>query len=420
MSRPIAYGIDFGTSNSSIAVAFDDGADVGVVNERGDTVMPSIVYIDATRNELAGDDAVDNYIRFAADPSKARLMSSLKSFLTDQRLTHTDSAWGQRHTIPQLVAIVLRQLKRANDRRLGADVKRVVLGHPVLFAGAAGPNFEELQEHALLQLDRAARFAGFEEVAFLDEPTAALMGEELDRGVIMAVDFGGGTFDVSIIELTPDAGDVLAIHGAAIGGELFDSLLFDAKVASELQLDRDYVIGGKRMQVPIVLRRMRTLHEIIAMVGDDAVRRAFDYLRQAGDPLGTVEEIIYGGHAYNFFRAIEGAKIELSSAADTTITFRRPRIALSIPVARAEFEAFVKGNLDRVDDQIDRALKEANIHSRDVDLVVRTGGSSRIPAFVERLAERFGAQKLAERDAFSTVALGLGIRAYELWGDVDA
>jgi hypothetical chaperone protein len=417
VSRPIAYGIDFGTSNSSIAVGFDDGADIGVVSDQGGTVMPSIVYIDATRNELAGDDAVDNYIRFAADPSRARLMSSLKTFLTDRGLTHTDSDWGQRHTIPELVAIILRQLKRANDKRFGADVKRVVLGHPVLFAGASGPHFEELQEHAMMQLDAAARIAGFEEVAFLDEPTAALMGEDLDNGIIMAVDFGGGTFDVSIIALTPDSGDVLAIHGAAIGGELFDSLLFDAKVASELQLDREYVINGKRIHVPSALRRMRTLHEIIAMVGDDTVRRAFDYVGQAGgDPLGTVEEIIYGGHAYNFFRAIEGAKIELSSATKATIAFRRPRISVSIPVARVEFETLLHRNLDRVDDQIERALKEANIDSGDVDLVVRTGGSSRIPAFVERLEGRFGARKLAERDAFSTVAVGLGIRACELWG----
>jgi hypothetical chaperone protein len=417
MSRPIAYGIDFGTSNSSIAVAFDDGAEIGVVNEQGDTVMPSIVYVDATRNRLSGLDAVDNYIRFAADPSRARLMSSLKTFLTDRTFKQTTAAWGERYTMPDLVAIILRQLKRANDRRLGADVKRVVLGHPVLFAGASGPDFEQLQDHALNQLDQSARLAGFEEVAFLDEPTAALMGEELTEGLIMAVDFGGGTFDVSIIELTPEAGDVLAIHGAAIGGELFDSLLFDAKVASELHLDRQYVINGKRQSVPTVLRHMRTLHEIISMVGDDSVHRAFEYVSQAGGkPLETVEEIIYGGHAYNFFRAIEGAKISLSSAPEATILFRRPRISVSVPVLRSEFEALVLRNLDRVDDQIERALKEANAASDEVDLVIRTGGSSRIPAFVERLADRFGEGKLAERDAFSTVALGLGIRACELWG----
>ena len=417
MSRPIAYGIDFGTSNSSISVAFEDGAEIGVVNDRGGTVMPSIVYVDATRNRLAGIDAVENYITFAADPNRARLMSSLKSFLTDRTFQNTTCAWGDVFTMPDLVAIILRQLKQSNDRRLGAEVKRVVLGHPVLFAGASGPNFDQLQNHAFDQLDQAARLAGFTEIAFLDEPTAALMGEEMDRGIIMSVDFGGGTFDVSIIQLTPEAGDVLAIHGAAIGGELFDSLLFDAKVAPSLGLDNEYVINGKRLPVPIVLRHMRTLHEIISMVGDDRVSRAFEFVRHAGGaPLATVEEIIYGGHGYNFFRAIESAKIQLSDTDEATVAFRRVGISISVPVRRAEFDSLVSPNLDRVDDQIDRALKDANINSADVDLVIRTGGSSRIPAFVDRLAERFGVAKLAERDAFSTVALGLGIRACELWG----
>jgi hypothetical chaperone protein len=416
MSQPLAYGIDFGTSNCSIAVAVDGGSEIGVVNTRGDTVMPSIVYVDATRNRLAGLDAVDNYIRFAADASRARLMSSLKSFLTDRSFKYTTAAWGERYTMPELVAIILRQLKRVNDQRLGADVKRVVLGHPVLFAGASGPDFERLQEHALEQLAEAARLAGFNEVVFLDEPTAALIGESMEDGILMALDFGGGTFDVSIIEFTPAGGDVLALHGAAIGGELFDSLLFDAKVASVLHLDDEILVNGKRLHIPVQLRHMRTLHEIVAMVGDDGVRKAFEFVRQSGgEPLATAEEIIYGGHGYNFFRAIEAAKIELSDALKADIAFRRPRVALSVPVRRAEFDALIQRNLDRIDDQITRALDDAGIDAAQVDLVVRTGGSSRIPAFVERLSRRFGTRKLAERDAFTTVALGLGYQAFETW-----
>ena len=184
--------------------------------------------------------------------------------------------------------------------------------------------------------------AGFEEVAFLDEPTAALMGEELAQGVVMAVDFGGGTFDVSIIALSPSQGDVLATHGAAIGGELFDSLLFDSKVAPELKLDREYLINGKVVPVPTVLRRMRTLHGIIAMVADEVTHRAFEFMRQApGHPLDMVEEIIYGGHAYNFFRAVEAAKNrvvlssrcqgELSPPGDRCVN---PGVSLGVRLAR--------------------------------------------------------------------------------------
>jgi hypothetical chaperone protein len=317
----------------------------------------------------------------------------------------------------ELVAIILRELKRVNDRRLGADVKRVVLGHPVLFAGASGPDFEQQQMHAIKQLGEAAELAGFKEVAFLDEPTAALIGEDMEDGILMAVDFGGGTFDVSIIEFTPAGGDVLAMHGAAIGGELFDSLLFDAKVAPALHLDDEFEVNGKRLHIPIQLRQMRTLHEIIAMVGNDNVRKAFEFVRQSGgDPLATAEEIIYGGHGYRFFRAIEHAKIDLSDVLEADIAFHRPRVSISIPVKRDEFDALIQRNLDRIDAQITRALDDAALDATQVDLVVRTGGSSKIPAFVERLSRRFGTRKLAERDAFTTVALGLGYKALEKWG----
>jgi hypothetical chaperone protein len=343
-------------------------------------------------------------------------MSSLKAFLADRTFTHTEAAWGESFTMPDLVAIVLRHLKRVNDRRLGVDVRNVVLGHPVLFAGAEGPDYEELQELALDRLDKAAHLAGFDEVAFLDEPTAALMGEDLDDGLVISVDFGGGTFDVSIIELTPEAGDVLAIHGAAIGGELFDSLLFDAKMAPALGLGSQYIVNGKSMPVPGLLRRMRTLSEILTMASDQRTYQALEWVRHVDGPIRMVEEIVLGGHAYNFFRTIEATKIRLSAADSSAITFRRPGIAIDAPVTRAEFEALIERNLDRVDDQISKALADSGLSDTDVDLVVRTGGSSRIPAFVDRLARRFGESKLAERDAFSTVALGLGIRAHELWG----
>ena len=415
MSAPLAYGIDFGTSNSSIAVAYDDGAEVLAVDPKGGPVLPSIVYVDDTRNRLAGTDAVQQYL--VANPDRARLMSSLKTFLTDPNLTATES-WGQRFTLPDLVAVILRQLKTSADRRVGANVRRVVLGHPVLFVGAEGPRFEELQQLALDRLEEAAHHAGFTEVAFLDEPTAALLGEELEEGVMMALDFGGGTFDVSVIELAPDHGEVLAIKGAAIGGELFDALLFDAKLAGPLGLDRQYRSNGNWLPVPGALRELRTLSGALQMRSADRTMRALEHVRSCpgGEIMSTLEEIVLGGHAYNFYRAVEQAKITLSSSEDTSVQFRRPGIAIDEPVTRGELDALLSDNLDVIDNEIDRAMVAADISAGDVDLVVRTGGSSRLPAFVERLTKRFGDDKLVERDAYLTVAQGLGMRALQQWG----
>jgi hypothetical chaperone protein len=99
----------------------------------------------------------------------------------------------------------------------------------------------------------------------------------------------------------------------------------------------------------------------------------------------------------------------------TSVSFRRPRVGVSVPVKRTEFESVIERNLAAVDGRIDSALLNAGVEADDIDLVIRTGGSSRIPLFVRRLEERFGAHKVAERDAFSTVSLGLASRAGELW-----
>ncbi len=415
MSAPISYGIDFGTSNSSIAVAYQDGAEVLAVDSTGSTVLPSIVYVDATRNRLAGNDAVQQYL--VADPDRSRIMSSLKMFLTDPTLEYTES-WNQRFTLPELISVILRQLKDAADRQVGAEVTRVVLGHPVLFVGAEGPQFETLQQLALNRLEEAARLAGFTEVAFLDEPTAALIGEELEVGRIMALDFGGGTFDVSVMEVEPGSGEVLAIQGAAIGGELFDALLFDAKLVGPLGLDGHYWSNGKQLPVPASLRALRTLSGALQMRNLDQTSRALDHVLscQGAEALRTVDEIVFGGHAYNFYRSLEQAKIDLSSSQTASIRFLRPGINIAAAVSRSEFDAIIASNLDVIDGVIDKALASAGVSADNIDVVVRTGGSSRLPAFISQLTARFGLAKVVERDAFATVAQGLGMRAWQQWG----
>jgi hypothetical chaperone protein len=417
MSTPIAYGIDFGTTNSSIAVAYDDGAEVVPVR-RGNPVLPSLVLVDQTGNQLAGEDAVEQFL--ITGRQGARMMASLKSFLTDDHFTVTETDWGEAFTLPELVAIILRELKRAGDRHSGRDVRRLVLGHPVLFVGAHGSRFEALQELAIERLEEAAHLAGFDEVGFLDEPTAALLGEELDEGLLMSVDFGGGTFDVSTIRVTPESGEVLSIHGAAVGGELFDSLLFDAKLAGLLGLNGNYTTPvGKRLPVPAALRRVRTIGECMQMVGDTRTYSALQTVLQweGGDVFRTIDAIVRGGHAYHFFSAIERAKIDLSAHERSAIQFTRAGIDINQPVTQDEFSSLVAPHLDLIDGQIDKALADAGVAPDDINVVVRTGGSSRIPAFVDRLARRFGPDKLAERDAFTTVAEGLAMQAITTYGE---
>jgi hypothetical chaperone protein len=190
---PIAYGIDFGTTNSSIAVAYHDRVDVVPV-ERGPVaeVLPSIIYLNRDRNRAAGQEAVEQFlvtgstktqcgacehVHFFAGKREsdcrqykpggnclnARLIAGIKSDLSETDLAATHS-WASDFALPELVAVVLRRLKREADRHSGSDVRRLVLGHPVVFVGAEGPEFEERQGTALDRIQEAARLAGFQEV----------------------------------------------------------------------------------------------------------------------------------------------------------------------------------------------------------------------------------------------------------------
>lgn len=130
MSKPIAYGIDFGTTNSAISMAYDDEAEMVPLGKHGSFMMPSLVYLDETGNELVGEDAVQTYL--VRGGRGGRLMSSLKSDLTDESFTSTVGPDGKRRTLEDLVAILLRDLKRQADRHCGWTVDQLVLGHPVV------------------------------------------------------------------------------------------------------------------------------------------------------------------------------------------------------------------------------------------------------------------------------------------------
>lgn len=216
---PVAYGIDFGTTNSSIAVAYPDRIEYVPLDGRGEpNVMRSVVYMHRSGDRQAGADAVELFQVTGAqwtacnacdlvesfhgtrssDCSQfeqggvcgdSRLVSGIKSSLSHDNFVSTHS-WATDFSLPDLVAVLMRRLKSEADRHIGADVRRVVVGHPVVFVGAEGPYFEKRQAVAEARLREAALMAGFDEVVLYEEPAAAVIGEDLAEGLVLATDFG--------------------------------------------------------------------------------------------------------------------------------------------------------------------------------------------------------------------------------------
>ncbi|MGH7921078.1 MAG: Hsp70 family protein, partial [Candidatus Dormibacteraceae bacterium] len=248
MARPLGYGIDFGTSNSAVAIAYPES--VEVVGVDGAPTLPSQVYLHRERPHLAGEQAVRRFLRSghertlcdrcllapyggaetrcrqfrkAGGCNDARLLSGVKYELPSTGFTGTNS-WARDWSVADLAAIVLERLKREADRRSGHDVRRLVLGHPVVFAGVDGEGTTapeggtaDTERLAKQRLREAARRAGFEEVVLLPEPAAALLGEDRRGQLELALDFGGGTFDAAVMDGRQGPSRVTGLAGAPVG-----------------------------------------------------------------------------------------------------------------------------------------------------------------------------------------------------------
>ena len=435
MKKPIAYGIDFGTTNTSMSIIYDDGQ-VDPVNidkvfdiDRGSKMpysMPSLVYLDRNRNRLAGRLAIKQFLRTGSNNTNcgkcslvkrnkmgvftdckqykggsgcqnSRLISGLKNFLSSCQNVPTHS-WAENFDLEDLVAVLLRALKTQADQFTGSEVERVVIGHPVVFVGARGDY--KKQKCALMNLKEAATRVGFKEINFLSEPDAVLLDENLNEGYSLAVDFGGGTYDVSVLKIEKGKRKAVASEGETVGGEMFEALIFDNALADIVEITR--LPKG-------IAKKMRTLAGVAELLRNPNLPVL------VGNGTDIIKEILFGGQAYNFYKAIEDAKIELSKNSVANIEFHRPGIKISQEIYRNDFESWISPSLSKIDRATRKVLNKAGIKPNQIHTVLRTGGSSQIPQFITRLEKMLPKAEIRKRPVFTAVAYGLGIHARDKW-----
>jgi hypothetical chaperone protein len=408
-----------------VAIAYADR--VEVVPLGSGRTLPSFVYLHRGGRRAAGDEAVKTFLRSGHEKTDcwncslapygwdtdcrqyrkgggcndARLLSGVKHELAKLGFAGTNS-WATDFSVGALVGVVLTRLKAEADAKAGQDTTSVVLGHPVVFAGADPADRAASDAEAFRRLASAATEAGFKEVAFLPEPTAAVIGEPMHRGVEVAVDFGGGTFDVAVMDSRTGEPRIAATAGVAVGGEMLDGVLFETSVGPALGMDA----------LPNWLfNELRTASSVRLLMADPGIPAIL--ARLGGTPAALVHALLYDGHAYDFYRSIESAKIALSDADETDLRF--PPLGLQVTLRRAAFESMIRPELDLARQAITTALGAAAVKPNDVGRVLLTGGSAYIPAFRADLTEMFGAERLEQRDAFTAVVHGLGVRAQQLW-----
>lgn len=429
MSPPsvLACGIDFGTSNSTVALATETGPEILPADLDGSRIAPSLIYLHRAGRRLAGSEAERTYFtsghertaclecslapygiseclqyRRGGGCNDARLLWAVKRDLAKPEFRGTNS-WATDFPPDDLVSVVIGHLFERASEAAGGPVRRAVVGHPVRFPDAAGD--PDAQPVALRRLADAARRAGFEEIELLPEPAAAaLAGAEAADGLAVTLDFGGGTFDVAVTDYRRRE-PVLALSGAPVGGERLDEVLFEIAVAEPL---------GLHALPNWIFDELRSLNKVMLAISDPGLPRILD--RVGGQAAENARTILYGGRAFDFYKAIEGAKVRLSADDRTRLRFRHGSLHLDVEVGRLAFETAIKPELDRVETAIREGLDRAEVRPADVRLALLTGGSSQLPAFRSRVAEVLPESSIQVRsDAFTTVVRGLAMHARQVW-----
>jgi hypothetical chaperone protein len=396
-------GIDFGTTNSAIALA-DPGGDVRLA-----TIWRTVLYFDEVGGRpIAGAPGIAAYLDAEGD---GRLVQSIKSHLASSAFSKIfihGNAW----TLEQLIAEYLRQLRRA----AGIESKRAVVGRPVRYWGAEDA---EDEARALTRMRAAMTLAGFEEIVFEYEPVAAAAryAARLERDeLVLVADYGGGTSDFSLMRVGPGANELLATGGLGIGGDSFDARIIDAEVAPRVGRGTRFLDEfGADLPVPVWLfSRLRRWHQLSFLKQPDTLR-LLDRIERgaiAREPISRLVRLVRDDLGLPLHHAVELAKHALTGGDDGEL--RLAQIELAAHLRRDAFEAWIEPDLAQIDRVVEQVLRDASVAPGEVDRVFATGGSSLVPAVRARLAARFGADTVVGGEELTSVCWGLAARARQL------
>ncbi|GAB2864671.1 molecular chaperone DnaK [Streptomyces deserti] len=362
MARSV--GIDLGTTNSVVSV-LEGGEPTVITNTEGQRTTPSVVAFAKNGEVLVGEVA-----KRQAVTNVERTARSVKRHMGDHawRFPEQGDIDGKRYTAQEISARVLQKLKRDAEAYLGEDVKDAVITVPAYF--------DDAQRQATKE---AGEIAGLNVLRIINEPTAAALAYGLDKEndqTVLVFDLGGGTFDVSLLEMGEGVIEVKATNGDThLGGDDWDQRIVDHLVK---QFKNSYGVDLSKDKM--------------------AVQR----LREAA----------------------EKAKIELSSSSETTINL--PYITASAEgplhldekLTRAQFQQLTADLLERCKGPFHNAIKDAGIKVSDIDHVVLVGGSTRMPAVTELVKELTGKDPHKGVNPDEVVSIGASLQAGVLKGEV--
>ncbi|MDK2924226.1 MAG: molecular chaperone DnaK [Pseudothermotoga sp.] len=356
--REFVVGIDLGTTNSVIAWMKPDGSIEVIPNAEGSRITPSIVAFTKTGEILVGEPAKRQMIL-----NSERTIKSIKRKMGSDYKVRIDD---KEYTPQQISAFILMKMKKDAEQYLGGKIKKAVITCPAYFNDAQRQATKE-----------AGQIAGFEVLRIINEPTAAALAYGLDKKKeqkVLVYDLGGGTFDVSILEISEGVIQVIATSGNNhLGGDDFDQRIIDW-----------------------LAEEFKKQHGIDLREDKQALQRLRD--------------------------AAEKAKIELSTKLETDISLPYITATSSGPLhlearlTRSLYESLVKDLVEMTRGPIERALNDAKLSPKDIDEIILVGGMTRTPMVQRLIYEIFGKEPNKSVNPDEAVAIGAAIQAAILAG----
>ncbi|WP_297790599.1 molecular chaperone DnaK [uncultured Anaerococcus sp.] len=354
-------GIDLGTTNSAVAV-MEGGSSTIIPNAEGNRTTPSIVAFTKDGERLVGETA-----KRQALTNPDRTIASVKREMgTDWKTPVID---GKTYTPEEISAMILQKLKADAESYLNDTVTNAVITVPAYFTDAQRQATKDAGQIAGLKVDR-----------IINEPTAAAlaygMDKETDQAKIMVYDLGGGTFDVSILEVGDGVFEVLATRGNnKLGGDDFDHALVD------------YLVSEFKKETGVDLAKDLT-----------AMQRLKDAAEKAKKELSST---VSTSVSLPFITAVDGQPVHLEKT-----------------ISRAKFDELTKNLVDETRKPVEDALRDAGLSKSDIEKVLLVGGSTRIPAVQELVKNLIGKEPQRDINPDECVALGAAIQGGVLSGEV--
>jgi len=415
-----SIGVDFGTSNTVVALATGDGRVESLRFEHGGGMQSVYASALCFWRERPGDGLAPSFEggpwaieRLLEGRTAIRFMQSFKTFAASRSFQST-TIYQQRFAFEDLLAAFLKTLIRHGGAGLDFAASRVVVGRPVRFAG-------ENADEALAMRRYRAAFSrlGAAHSRYVYEPVGAAFsfarGLERDATVLVA-DFGGGTSDFSILRFSRTAGalraEPLGHAGLGVAGDTFDSRIVDRVVAPRLGKGGSYRSFGKVLPLPIhPYGKLGRWNELALLKGSADLRDLRELARSALDPapLRDFIALVELDLGFSLYRAVSAAKVALSTRSEVDFRFVEDDLDIRATIARSEFESWIGDDLARIAASVDHVLNASRIGPQQVDKVFLTGGTSFVPAVQRLFVERFGEEKLTSADQFESIASGLAL-----------